>query len=90
MKLTVITILLSLFFMTGREQVHYRLEGTVGDSTLNTRLLLWQTMSDMHVVNQVVDTGIPHLILFAQDGTIIARGLRGEEVENRLSEIFDD
>ena len=56
MKLTVITILLSLFFMTGRGQVHYRLEGTVGDSTLNTRLLLWQTMSDMHVVNQVVDT----------------------------------
>ena len=56
MKLTVITILLSLFFMTGMGQVHYRLEGTVGDSTLNTRLLLWQTMSDMHVVNQVVDT----------------------------------
>ena len=56
MKKTVITILLSLFFMTGRGQGHYRLEGTVGDSTLNTRLLLWQTMSDMHVVNQVVDT----------------------------------
>ena len=56
MKQTVITILLSLFFMTGRGQGHYRLEGTVGDSTLNTRLLLWQTMSDMHVVNQVVDT----------------------------------
>ena len=49
-------MLLSLFFMTGRGQGHYRLEGTVGDSTLNTRLLLWQTMSDMHVVNQVVDT----------------------------------
>ena len=48
--------MLSLFFMTGRGQGHYRLEGTVGDSTLNTRLLLWQTMSDMHVVNQVVDT----------------------------------
>ena len=56
MKQTVITILLSLFFMTGRGQGHYRLEGTVGDSTLNTRLLLWQTMSNMHVVNQVVDT----------------------------------
>ena len=56
MKQTVITILLSLFFMTGGGQGHYRLEGTVGDSTLNTRLLLWQTMSDMHVVNQVVDT----------------------------------
>ena len=56
MKQTVFTILLSLFFMTGRGQGHYRLEGTVGDSTLNTRLLLWQTMSDMHVVNQVVDT----------------------------------
>lgn len=33
--------------------------------------------------------GIPHIILFAPDGTILARGLRGEEIERRLAEIFD-
>ena len=32
--------------------------------------------------------GIPEIILFAPDGTILARGLRGEEIENKLAEIF--
>ena len=31
---------------------------------------------------------IPELILFAPDGTIVARGLRGEEIEQKLAEIF--
>jgi thiol-disulfide isomerase/thioredoxin len=31
---------------------------------------------------------IPEIILFAPDGTIIARGLRGEEIEKKLTEIF--
>ena len=34
--------------------------------------------------------GIPHIILFAPDGTILARGLRGEEIEKKLAEIFND
>lgn len=34
--------------------------------------------------------GIPHIILFAPDGTILARGLRGEEIEKTLEEIFKD
>ena len=33
--------------------------------------------------------GIPHIILFAPDGTILARGLRGEEIEKKLKEIFE-
>ena len=33
-------------------------------------------------------SGIPHIILFAPDGTILARGLRGEELEKKLEEIF--
>lgn len=32
--------------------------------------------------------GIPHVILFAPDGTILARGLRGEELEQQLKKIF--
>ena len=32
--------------------------------------------------------GIPHIILFAPDGTIVARGLRGETIEKNLAEIF--
>ena len=34
--------------------------------------------------------GIPETILFSPDGTILARGLRGEEIEKKLSEIFND
>ena len=34
--------------------------------------------------------GIPHHILFAPDGTILARGLFGEEIEQQLKKIFND
>ena len=34
--------------------------------------------------------GIPEIILFAPDGTILARGLRGEEIEKKLAEIFPE
>lgn len=33
-------------------------------------------------------TGIPCIILFGPDGTIIARGLRGEELKAKLAEIY--
>ena len=35
-------------------------------------------------------TEIPETILFAPDGTIIARGLRGEDIDKKLKEIFND
>ena len=35
-------------------------------------------------------TGIPEIILFAPDGTILKRGLRGENIEKTLAEIFKD
>lgn len=31
---------------------------------------------------------IPYVLLFAPDGTILARGLRGEEIDKKLAEIF--
>lgn len=47
-----------------------------------------------HVVGTVADTygiaAIPRIILFAPDGTILANGLRGEEIEKKLEEIFRD
>ena len=33
--------------------------------------------------------GIPHLILFAPDGTIYRRGLRGDELKDTVSELFN-
>ena len=35
-------------------------------------------------------TGIPEIILFAPDGTILKRGLRGENIEKALAEIFGE
>ena len=35
-------------------------------------------------------TAIPHTILFAPDGTILVRGLRGEEIEKKLTEVFKE
>ena len=34
--------------------------------------------------------GIPEIILFAPDGTILARGLRGEEIEKKFEELFGE
>ena len=34
--------------------------------------------------------GIPHIILFAPDGTILKRGLRGDGIEEALKEIFGE
>ncbi|MBR5393711.1 MAG: TlpA family protein disulfide reductase [Bacteroidaceae bacterium] len=35
-------------------------------------------------------TGIPEIILFAPDGKVVKRGLRGEDIEKKLAEIFKD
>lgn len=51
-----IALLLALVTATAGAQVNYRLEGIVGDSTLNTRLLLVQWMNAMHMVNAPLDT----------------------------------
>ena len=40
----------------GHAQVHYRLEGTVGDASLNTKLLLVQNISSMDLAFKAIDT----------------------------------
>ena len=34
--------------------------------------------------------GIPYIFLFAPDGTILARGMRGEDIDRKLEELFPD
>lgn len=51
-----------------------------------TQILNSQTIAtDIYGIN-----GIPEIILFAPDGTILARGLRGEDIEKKLEEIFKE
>ena len=35
-------------------------------------------------------SGIPEIILFSPDGTILARGLRGKQIEIKLEEVFNN
>ncbi len=42
-----------------------------------------QIASDIYFI-----TGIPHIILFAPDGTILKRGLRGDTIEKTLEGVF--
>ena len=46
--------------------------------------------AEMSVLQLYGMDGIPYTILFAPDGTILARGLRGEELEAKLAEIFGE
>ena len=55
-KRIIITALLTVITIVGHSQIHYRLEGSIGDSTLHTRLLLYQFMSPMNLVNAAIDT----------------------------------
>lgn len=56
--------------------------------------LPWHHLSDLKgngsdVLAQYGINGIPHLMLLDKDGTILARGLRGERLVQKLAEIFD-
>ena len=39
---------------------------------------------------KTIITAIPAYILFAPDGTILARGLRGKEIDRKLEETFKE
>ena len=46
-KQTIITTLLALAVLAGQAQIHYRLEGTIGDASLNAKLLLNQKLAEI-------------------------------------------
>ena len=58
--------------------------------SLNSLNLPWNQIIDAQVIPKELYgvSTIPHLILFAPDGTIFKRGLRGEQIISELSEIF--
>ena len=46
-----------------------------------------QIMNTQHVASEIYAVqGIPHVILFGPDGTILRRGLRGQEIKNAVKE----
>lgn len=50
-----------------------------------------QIINAQHIATEAYRfSGIPFILLFAPDGTILARGLRGEDIEKTLSEVFKD
>jgi allantoicase len=50
----------------------------------------WHQILDAQKIPQELYgvSAIPHLILFAPDGTILKRGLRGEDIEKTVSEVL--
>ena len=75
MKQTIITILLAFIAVSGQAQIHYPYP-----QIFNARMPVLQLYG--------ID-GIPHIFLFAPDGTILARGLRGKDIDKKLEEIFN-
>ena len=56
--------------------------------------LAWKQVSDLALWNSIVVqlyniTGIPYTVLVDKDGKIIAKNLRGEELENKLEELLN-
>ena len=62
-KQTIITILLVLVAMTGLGQVHYRLEGSIGNSDISDRMEVRDNFNNVlidsiHVVNGKIEPAI--------------------------------
>ena len=56
--------------------------------------MTWPQMSDLklwesEVVELYAIQSIPHTILLDKEGKIIAKNLRGEELDQKLSELMD-
>ncbi len=95
-KKFIFTLLLFISAVSMHAQVHYRLEGTVGDSTMNTKLVLNQWMSDMRMVNAPLDT-VEVVVgkLLAKEGILSEPGVfnlksivEGDKSQPRLSPVF--
>ncbi len=84
-KKTIITILFALVAMAGHGQVHYRLEGNIGDSTITGKAVV----QDMYVHSgEIIDTvNITKGIIEPMEGelsdTTICRYARGQKNQFR-------
>lgn len=82
----------------------YRDKGLVvlGIAAWDNPVKTLKAIADLHIpYPQILNTqsvatdlygisGIPHIILFSPDGTVLARGLRGSDIEAKLHGIFGD
>ena len=52
--------------------------------------MMWPQIIDLHELSSITYgvNGIPHIILFAPDGTILSRGLRGDELKAKVAELM--
>ena len=87
MKQTIITILLALVAMAGHAQIHYRLEGNICRPDVTDTLSVIENRGfekDGSILSETIDT------LYIVNGTILAQGLRGKDIDKKLKEIFND
>ena len=54
--------------------------------------ITWPVIIGTQQLNEPTDLygikGIPHIIVFGPDGTIMARGLTGDDLANKLAEVL--
>lgn len=64
------------------------------DMVQETFIRVWQSIRSFDSQRIATDiysiSGIPEIILFSPDGTILARGLRGKQIEIKLEEVFNN
>lgn len=64
------------------------------DMVQETFIRVWQSIRSFDSQRIATDiysiSGIPEIILFSPDGTILARGLRGNQIEIKLEEVFNN
>lgn len=63
------------------------------DMVQETFIRVWQSIRSFDSQRIATDiysiSGIPEIILFSPDGTIVSRGLRGNQIEIKLEEVFN-
>lgn len=81
----------------GLEIVGVSLDRNLSDwqNAIKTLDITWPQMSDLKFWNSegaqiYAVRSIPYTVLIAQDGTIVAKGLHGEELQQKLAELFKD
>ena len=94
-KITIITILLALVAMAGQAQVKCHIRGELRDTTHGKTVVICPADVDIRVSDNYITTMADAKGQFSCDveankmGNILARGLRGEDVDKKLAEIFE-
>ena len=89
MKKSILSIILAVAALTATAQNTYTLN--FDPVLLSEELSKEDIMNTQAIASELYGIdAIPEIILFAPDGTILARGLRGNEIEKKLAEIFGE